>query len=111
MREIQQALPAKGRPAYTTVQTVMYRLESKKAIRRTKKISNAHIFEATITKESANNRIVNELLNLFGGNTLPLMSHLIETDRLTLDDVEKARKIVTERAKKKIVAKTHSKDK
>ncbi len=94
VREIQEALPEKGRPAYTTVQTVVYRLENKGAVRRAKKISNAHIFEAVATKENARGRIVDELLSLFGGSTQPLMSHLIETGKLTTDDVEEARKII-----------------
>ena len=94
VREIQEALPEKGRPAYTTVQTVVYRLENKGAVRRAKKISNAHIFEAVVTKEKARGRIVDELLSLFGGSTQPLMSHLIETGKLTQEDVDEAKKII-----------------
>ena len=92
VREIQEALPAKGRPAYTTVQTVLYRLEAKNAVRRTKKIGNAHIFEALLSRNAAQRRLIDEVLALFGGRTQPLIAHLIDTGRLTLDDVEAARK-------------------
>lgn len=92
VREIQEGLPAKGRPAYTTVQTVLTRLEAKKAVRRAKKISNAYIYEPTLTRGAAQRRLVDDLLALFGGRAAPLMSHLIESGRLTLDDVEEARK-------------------
>ena len=92
VREILEHLPARGRPAYTTVQTVLTRLEAKKAVRRAKKISNAHIYEAVVTRGATQRRLVDELLSFFGGRTAPLMSHLIESGRLTLDDVEEARK-------------------
>jgi predicted transcriptional regulator len=92
VREIQEALPAKGRPAYTTVQTVLTRLEAKAAVRRAKKISNAHIYEAVVTRGATQRRLVDELLAFFGGRTAPLMSHLIESGQLTLKDVEEARK-------------------
>ena len=92
VREIQEAFPEADRPAYTTVQTMVYRLESKKAIRRVKKIGNAHIFEAVISQTSAHGKVIDELLGLFGGRAQPLMSHLIESGRLTLDDIEAARK-------------------
>lgn len=91
VREIQEALPAKGRPAYTTVQTVLTRLEAKHAVRRAKKISNAHIYEAVITRGSEQRRLVDDLLAFFGGRAAPLMSHLIESGQLTLKDVEEAR--------------------
>ena len=87
VRELQEKLPEKKRPAYTTVQTIVYRLEEKGAVRRVKKIGNAHIFEATVTRKSAHRRLVNELLVLFGGSTRPLMTHLVETGRLSLEDV------------------------
>jgi BlaI family penicillinase repressor len=92
VREIQEALPAKGRPAYTTVQTMVTRLEAKKAVRRARKIGNAHIFEPVITRGNAQRRLVDDLLAIFGGRTAPLMSHLIESGQLTLQDVEEARK-------------------
>ena len=87
VREIQEQLPEKKRPAYTTVQTIVYRLEEKGAVRRVKKIGNAHIFEAAITRNSAHRRLINELLDLFGGSARPLMTHLVETGKLSLEDV------------------------
>lgn len=87
IREIQEKLPEKKRPAYTTVQTIIYRLEEKGAVRRVKKIGNAHIFEAAVTKKSAHRRLINELLDLFGGSARPLMAHLVETGKLSLEDV------------------------
>jgi predicted transcriptional regulator len=90
IREIQEAFPEKDRPAYTTVQTTVYRLESKKAVRRAKKISNAHIFEAVVSRGAAQKRLIDELLGLFGGRTQPVMAHLIESGKLTLDDVKEA---------------------
>jgi BlaI family penicillinase repressor len=92
VREIQETLPEKGRPAYTTVQTMLTRLEAKQAVRVAKKISNAHIYEAVITRGATQRRLVDELLGLFGGRAAPLMSHLIESGQLTLKDVEEARK-------------------
>ena len=100
IREIQEAFPQKGRPAYTTVQTTVYRLELKKAVRRVKKISNAHIFEAVISRSAAHRRLIDELLGLFGGRTQPVMSHLIESGKLTMDDVEEARKALQNMTKK-----------
>src|ERR1019366_7132572 len=85
IREIQQAFPERGRPAYTTIQTTVYRLEDKKALRRSKKISNAHIFEAVIPRNAAQSRLIDDLLGLFGGRAQPVMSHLIESGKLTLD--------------------------
>ena len=100
IREIQEAFPAKGRPAYTTVQTTVYRLEGKGALRRTKKISNAHIFEAAVSRGAAQGRLIDELLGLFGGRTQPVMAHLIETGKLTLDDVLEAEKTLRKMARK-----------
>jgi predicted transcriptional regulator len=91
VREIQETFPAKRRPAYTTVQTIVYRLEAKNALRRARKIGNAHIFEAVISQTAAQRNLIDELLGLFGGRVQPLMSHLIESGQLTLDDIEKAR--------------------
>ena len=90
VREIQERFPERGRPAYTTVQTMVYRLETKKAIRRVKKIGNAHIFEALISRSAAQRRLVDELLSFFGGRTQPVMAHLIESGKLTLEDVQEA---------------------
>jgi predicted transcriptional regulator len=96
VREIQESFPAKRRPAYTTVQTIVYRLEEKNALRRTKKIGNAHIFEAVISRTAAQRKLVDDVLALFGGRAQPLMSHLIESGKLTLADVEEARAALNE---------------
>jgi len=101
IREIQEALPERGRPAYTTVQTTVYRLEAKKAVRRVKKISNAHIFEAAVSRSAAERRLIDDLLMLFGGRTQPVMAHLIESGRLTLDDVQEAEKTLKRLSKTK----------
>jgi BlaI family transcriptional regulator, penicillinase repressor len=94
IRQIQEAFPERNRPAYTTVQTTVYRLEAKKAVRRTRKISNAHIFEAVISRGAAQRRLVDEFLGLFGGRTQPVMAHLIESGRLTLGDIQEAEKVL-----------------
>src|SRR6266849_5000648 len=94
IREVQEAFPERGRPAYTTVQTTVYRLETKKAVRRAKKISNAHIFEALISRSAAQRRLVDEFLSLFGGQAQPVMAHLIESGKLTLEDVQEAEKTI-----------------
>jgi BlaI family transcriptional regulator, penicillinase repressor len=90
IREIQEAFPERDRPAYTTIQTTVYRLETKKALRRAKKISNAHIFEAVVSRNAAQSRLIDDLLGLFGGRTQPVMAHLIESGKLTLKDVQEA---------------------
>ena len=90
VREIQEAFPEKDRPAYTTVQTMVYRLEAKKAVRRVKKIGNAHIFEAIVSRSAAQRRVVDELLSFFGGRSQPVMAHLIESGKLSLEDVQEA---------------------
>jgi predicted transcriptional regulator len=100
VREIQESFPSRGRPAYTTVQTIVYRLEAKNALKRTKKIGNAHIFEAVVTQTAAHRKVIDELLGLFGGRAQPLMAHLIESGQLTLADIEDARKALRETAKK-----------
>ena len=92
IREIQEAFPEKNRPAYTTIQTTVYRLEAKKAVRRVKKISNAHMFEAVVSRGAAHRRVLDDILSLFGGRTQPVMAHLIESGKLTLEDIEDARK-------------------
>jgi predicted transcriptional regulator len=94
VREIQEAFPEKGRPAYTTVQTMVYRLETKGAIRRVKKIGNAHIFEAVVDRSSAQRRLIDELLAFFGGSSQPVVAHLIESGNLTLDDVKEAEQLL-----------------
>jgi BlaI family penicillinase repressor len=90
VREIQEAFPEKGRPAYTTVQTIVYRLEAKDALRRVRKISNAHIFEATVSQEASHSSLIDDFLAHFGGRTQPVMSHLIESGKLTLKDLKDA---------------------
>ena len=101
VREVQEAFPEADRPAYTTIQTTMYRLESKRAIRRIKKISNAHIFEAVITRGAAQRRLVDELLSLFGGRPQPVMAHLIESGRLTIEDLREAEKALRRHSKER----------
>src|SRR5712671_6406776 len=100
VREIQERFPEKNRPAYTTVQTMVYRLETKKAIRRVKKIGNAHIFEALISRSVAQRRLIDELLSFFGGRTQPVMAHLIESGKLTLKDVKDAEQTLGRLARK-----------
>jgi len=100
IREIQEAFPEKGRPAYTTVQTTVYRLETKKALRRVKKVGNFHIFEAAISRDIAQRKLVDDLLALFGGRTQPVMAHLIESGQLTLEDVKEAEKTLRKLARK-----------
>lgn len=100
VREIQESFPERGRPAYTTIQTTVYRLEAKEALRRTKKIGNAHIFEATIPRNAAQSRLIDELLGLFGGRVQPVMAHLIESGKLTLEDVKEAEKTLRKLARR-----------
>jgi predicted transcriptional regulator len=90
VREIQEAIPPAKRPAYTTVQTILTRLEEKGAVRRTRKIGNAHLFEPVITRRKMYERLVDELLDLFGGSPEPLVSHLVESGKLTLEDLKHA---------------------
>lgn len=99
IREIQETFPERERPAYTTIQTTIYRLEGKKAVRRVKKISNAHIFGPAISRDAAQGTLIDNFLALFGGRTQPVMSHLIETGRLTMDDIKEAEKALREAQK------------
>ena len=92
VREVQETFPAQDRPAYTTVQTTMYRLEAKQAIRRVRKISNAHIFEAVLSQRAAHRSAIDDLLSVFGGSSQPLMAHLIEAGKITLEDLREAEK-------------------
>jgi BlaI family penicillinase repressor len=101
VREIQERFPAKKRPAYTTVQTMVNRLEAKKAVRRAKKIATAFIFEAAIPRDAARRRLIDDFLAVFGGETQPVMTHLVESGRLTLDDVQEAEKHLRELLKAK----------
>ena len=92
IREIQDSFPEIKRPAYTTIQTTVYRLEGKKAVRRVRKVGNFHIFEAAISRDIAQRRLIQDLLALFGGRTQPVMAHLIESGKLTLADIKEAEK-------------------
>ena len=92
IREIQESFPEKHRPAYTTIQTMVYRLEAKKAVRRVKKVGNFHVFEAAVSRDVAQRKLIDDLLALFGGRTQPVMAHLIESGKLTLSDIKDAEK-------------------
>ena len=94
VREIQETFPELKRPAYTTVQTVVYRLERKKALRCVKRISNANIFEAVVSRSDAERRLVDELLGLFGGRAKMVIAHLVDSGELTLEDVKEAEKAI-----------------
>ncbi len=100
VREIQEAFPAKNRPAYTTVQTTVYRLERKGALRCVKRISNANIFDAAISRDDAQGRLIDDVVGLFGGQVKPVMARLIESGKLTLEDIKEA-----EQALRKLSAK------
>ena len=100
IREIQESFPEPGQPAYTTIQTTVYRMEGKEALRRVKKISNAHMFEAVVSRDAAQRKLIDDLLSLFGGRTQPVMAHLIESGKLTLEDVKEAEKTLRKLAKK-----------
>jgi BlaI family penicillinase repressor len=100
VREIQETFPEPGRPAYTTVQTVVYRLERKKALRCIKRISNANIFEAVISRKDAQRRFVDELLAVFGGRAKLVMAHLVESGELTLEDIREAEKALRNPSRK-----------
>jgi predicted transcriptional regulator len=100
IREIQESFPEKKRPAYTTIQTTVYRLEAKKAVRRVKKVGNFHIFEAAVSRNAAQRRLIDDLLALFGGRTQPVVAHLIESGRLTLQDVKEAESLLRQLERK-----------
>lgn len=100
VREVQEAFPQSKRPAYTTVQTVMYRLlEGKRAVRIVKKISNANIFEAAVSRDDAGRRLMDDALAFFGGRTKPVMAHLVESGNLTLEDLKEAEEAIRRQAK------------
>jgi BlaI family penicillinase repressor len=100
IREMQETFPEKDRPAYTTIQTTVYRLEGKNAVRRIKKVGNFHVFEAAVSRDAAQRKLVDDLLALFGGSTQPVMAHLIESGKLTLEDIKEAEKILRKLARK-----------
>jgi predicted transcriptional regulator len=101
IREVHERLPEKKRPAYTTVQTIIRRLEEKGAVRQTKQVGNAHIFEPAITRDAAHRRLINELLDLFGGSARPLMAHLAEAGKLTLEDVKELEEMLAGRGEQR----------
>ncbi|MGC2171799.1 MAG: BlaI/MecI/CopY family transcriptional regulator [Candidatus Sulfotelmatobacter sp.] len=100
IREIQETFPERERPAYTTIQTTVYRMEGKKAVRRVGKVGNFHIFEAAVSRSAAQRRLIDDLLALFGGRTQPVMAHLIESGKLTLEDVKDAERVLRKLARK-----------
>lgn len=100
IREIQEAFPEDDRPAYTTVQTTVYRMEDKNIVRRVRKVGNFHIFEPAVSRNAAQGRLIDDLLALFGGRTQPVMAHLVESGKLTLDDVKEAEKALRKLSKK-----------
>ena len=100
VREIHDALPAKKRPAFTTVQTVVYRLEKKGAVRCVKRISNANILEAAVSRDEAHTTLVDELMALFGGRSKPVIARLVESGALTLDDIREAEEALKKHLKK-----------
>lgn len=100
VREILERFPEKNRPAYTTIQTVVFRLEVKGAVRRVSKVGKAIVFEAVVSRKNAQRRLINDLLSLFGGRTQPVMAHLIDSGKLTLDDVREAERTLKELARK-----------
>jgi BlaI family transcriptional regulator, penicillinase repressor len=100
IREIQESFPEKERPAYTTIQTTVYRMEAKKAVRRVKKVGNFHIFEPAVSRTAAQSRLIDDLLALFGGRSQPVMAHLIESGKLTLADVKEAEKTLRKLGRK-----------
>lgn len=100
IREIQEAFPEDSRPAYTTVQTIVYRMEDKNVVRRVRKVGNFHIFEPVVSRGAAQGRLIDDLLALFGGRTQPVMAHLVESGKLTLEDVKEAEKALRKLSKK-----------
>jgi BlaI family penicillinase repressor len=103
IREIQEAFPVKKRPGYTTVQTMIYRMEAKGVVRRVRKLGNFHMFAATVSRELAQRRLVDELLAMFGGRSKPVMAHMIESGKLTLEDVKDAEKTLRKLAREEKV--------
>ncbi len=96
VREIQESFPKKDRPPYTTIQTIVYRLEARDAVRRVRKIGNAHVFEALTSRHEARRRVLDDLLRLFGGKAQSVMAHLVESGRLTREDIRETEKLITE---------------
>ena len=99
IREIQESFP-EPRPAYTTIQTTVYRMEAKRAVRRARKVSNAHIFEPVVARDVARHRLLDEILSLFGGRAQPMMAQLVEAGKLTLEDIKELERAIKERRQK-----------
>jgi predicted transcriptional regulator len=99
IREIQDSFPAKKRPAYTTIQTTVYRMEAKDVVRRLRKVGNFHVFAPAISRDAAQRRLIDDILALFGGRGQPVMAHLIETGKLSLDDVKAAERLLRSQSK------------
>jgi predicted transcriptional regulator len=100
IRDILESFPAKKKPAYTTVQTTVYRMEAKQVVRRVKRVGNFHIFAATISRDAAQRTLIDDLLSLFGGRSQPVMAHLIESGKLSLEDVKDAEKALKNLSRK-----------
>ena len=100
IREIQGSFPEKRKPAYTTIQTTVYRMEAKGVVQRVKKIGNFHVFAATVSRESAQRRLIDDLLAMFGGSSQPVMAHLIESGKLSLEDVKDAERVLRNLSRK-----------
>jgi BlaI family transcriptional regulator, penicillinase repressor len=96
IREIQEGFPAERRPAYTTIQTTLYRMESKEVVRRVKKVGNFYIFSAAVTRDAVQRRLVDDLLAFFGGRTQTFMAHLVESGKLSLEDIKEAERVLRE---------------
>jgi BlaI family transcriptional regulator, penicillinase repressor len=94
IREIQESFPEPDRPPYTSIQTIVYRLEEKGAVRRVRKIGNAHIFEAVVSRQQVSGRFIDDLLNLFGGRAQTVMAHLVESGKLTRADIRETEKLI-----------------
>jgi len=101
IREIQESFPAKKRPAYTTIQTTVYRMEAKGVVHRLKKVGNFHVFAPAISRESAQRRLLDDLVALFGGRGQPVMTHLIESGKLSLEDVKEAERMLRQLGKER----------
>jgi BlaI family penicillinase repressor len=99
IRELQEAFPAKKRPAYTTIQTTVYRMEAKNVVERVRKVGNFHLFAPAVSRQAAQRRLIDDILALFGGRGQPVMAHLIETGKLSLDDVKEAEKLLRSQSK------------
>lgn len=94
IREIQESFPARSRPAYTTVQTTVNRMEVKEVVSRIRKVGNFHVFAPAVSRESAQRRVIDDMLTIFGGRSQPVMAHLIESGKLSLDDVKEAERLL-----------------